>query len=332
LAILVHEFSYAASARCDLALLLRAAYRGPHGGEQVGRNVACGKAIMSEVKRLSPLVRRLIANNPSPFTFTGTCSYIVGAGSLAIIDPGPFDGSHVEALLAAVGDEKVAHILVTHTHRDHSPAAALLKAETGAMIIGARPFAPRDPSGEIKGLDASHDLAYSPDRPLADGERIAGEGYTLEVVATPGHAANHLAFALLEENSLFSGDHVMGWSTTVVAPPDGSMGDYMASLEKLRDRSESVFWPGHGGPVREPHRYMRGLAHHRRQREAAILHRIERGDRTIAEIVAAIYLGLDSRLVGAARLSTLAHLQDLVFRGLVVAEGAADLNGRFRRA
>ncbi|HLJ70662.1 MAG TPA: MBL fold metallo-hydrolase [Roseiarcus sp.] len=283
------------------------------------------------VKRVSPLVRRLIAGNPSPFTFTGTCSYIVGQGSVAIVDPGPLDEAHIAALLAAMRGESVRHILVTHTHRDHSPAAARLKAETGAAIVGARPFAPKRGAGEGKGLDAAHDLAYAPDHALGDGERVAGEGYTLEAVATPGHAANHLCFALIEENSLFSGDHVMAWSTTVVAPPDGSMSDYMASLEKLRARGETLFWPGHGGPVRNPQRYLRGLAHHRRQREAAILARIEAGDETIDQIVAAIYMGLDARLIGAAKLSTLAHLEDLVGRGLVAADGGVDLEGRYRR-
>ncbi|HLH51467.1 MAG TPA: MBL fold metallo-hydrolase [Roseiarcus sp.] len=283
------------------------------------------------VKRVSPLVRRLIANNPSPFTFTGTCSYVIGQGSVAIVDPGPLDEAHIAALLDAIRGESVRHILVTHTHRDHSPAAARLKAATGAAILGARPFAPKGGVSEGKGLDAAHDLHYAPDHALSDGERVAGPGYTLETVATPGHAANHLCFALVEENSLFSGDHVMGWSTTVVAPPDGSMSAYMASLEKLRSRGESVFWPGHGGPVRNPQRYMRGLAHHRRQREAAILARIEAGDQTIDEIVAAIYVGLDARLVGAAKLSTLAHLQDLVERGLVTAEGTLDLNGRYHK-
>jgi glyoxylase-like metal-dependent hydrolase (beta-lactamase superfamily II) len=285
-----------------------------------------------EVQRVSPLVRRLVANNPSPFTFTGTCSYIVGAGDVAIVDPGPLDNAHIDALLAAVRGEKVRHIFVTHTHRDHAPAAARIKVETGAPIVGARAFAPSRAPGEGRGLDASHDLNYTPDRALEDAERVEGGTYTLETVATPGHAANHLSFALIEENSLFSGDHVMAWSTTIVAPPDGSMSDYMASLDKLRARSESLFWPGHGGPVVDPQRYMRGLAHHRRQREAAILHRIEAGDETIAEIVAKVYAGLNPALIGAASLSTLAHLQDLVARGLASSDGEPNLRARFRRA
>jgi glyoxylase-like metal-dependent hydrolase (beta-lactamase superfamily II) len=289
------------------------------------------QAAAGEPVRVSPLVRRLIANNPSPFTFTGTCSYLVGRDELAIIDPGPLDESHIEALLRAVDGRRVAHIVVTHTHRDHSPAAARIKAATGAPIVGAHPYRPRTGVvGAFKGLDASHDLAYAPDRPLDDGARIEGTGYTLEVVATPGHAANHLCFALREENCLFSGDHVMAWSTSIVAPPDGSMGDYMASLAKVRDRDEAIFWPGHGGPVREPRRWTRALAYHRRQREASILARVEAGDATASQIVARVYENLKPALVVAATLSTLAHLEELAARGLVTMEGEFGPSARFR--
>jgi glyoxylase-like metal-dependent hydrolase (beta-lactamase superfamily II) len=286
-----------------------------------------------EMTRVSPLIRRLIANNPSPFTAMGTCSYIVGAEEVAIIDPGPPDEAHVAALLRAAGEARVVHILVTHTHRDHAPAAALLKAATGAPIIGARAYQPREGfAGAMKGLDAAHDSSYAPDRVLADGEIVAGRGYTLEALATPGHAANHLAFALREEQALFSGDHVMAWSTSIVAPPDGSMSDYMASLDKLRARAETIFWPGHGGPVREPQRWMRALAHHRRQREASILTRIEAGDAEVSEIVARVYENLNPALVGAATLSTLAHLEDLVARGLVAMSGEFGPTAKFTRA
>jgi glyoxylase-like metal-dependent hydrolase (beta-lactamase superfamily II) len=289
-------------------------------------------AASGQLTRVSPLVRRLVANNPSPFTATGTCSYLVGQDELAIIDPGPPDDAHVEALLRAAQGARIAHILVTHTHRDHSPAAALLKAATGAPILGARPYQPRQGFiGSLKGLDASQDLAYAPDGVLEDGDVLEGRGYTFETVATPGHAANHLSFALREEKVLFSGDHVMAWSTSIVAPPDGSMGDYMASLDKLRAREETIFWPGHGGPVREPQRWMRALAHHRRQREASILNRIEAGDTNVSQIVARVYENLNPTLVGAATLSTLAQLEDLVAKGLVAMEG--DLGGaaQFRR-
>jgi glyoxylase-like metal-dependent hydrolase (beta-lactamase superfamily II) len=275
-----------------------------------------------QLTRVSPLVRRLIAPNPSPFTSTGTCSYLIGDAEIAVVDPGPLDETHIAALLRAADGAKIAHILVTHTHRDHSPAAARLRAAAGAPIVGARPYRSRPGfAGALKGLDSSHDLIYAPDRVLEDGDIVEGRGYTLEAVATPGHAANHLAFALREENALFSGDHVMAWSTSIVAPPDGSMGDYMASLDKLRARGETIFWPGHGGPVREPQRWMRALAHHRRQREASILTRIEAGDTEVAQIVARVYENLNPKLVGAATLSTLAHLEDLAVRGLIAMEG-----------
>jgi glyoxylase-like metal-dependent hydrolase (beta-lactamase superfamily II) len=280
--------------------------------------------------RLTPLVRRLIANNPSPFTFAGTCSYIVGAGDVAIIDPGPEDPAHLAALLEATHEETIRYIVVTHTHRDHSTAAAALKKASGATIVGARPFQPRFPGAGMQGLDAAHDLTYAPDRVLEDGERVDADSFTLEAVATPGHSANHLAFALPQESSLFSGDCVMAWSTSVIAPPDGSMGAYMASLDRLRERGESLYWPGHGGPVRDPQRYVRGLATHRRQREASILARLEAGDETIPQIVARIYESLNPSLVGAASLSTLAHLEDLIARGLVAGEGGPVLTGRFR--
>lgn len=282
------------------------------------------------VTRLSPLTRRLIAGNASPFTFTGTCSYIVGEGEVAIIDPGPADEGHLAALVAAVAGERVSHIVVTHSHRDHCAGAAALRQKTGAPIVGTRAHVARE--GAPGGLDAAHDLGYAPDAALADGERIEGRGFTLETIATPGHAANHLCFALLQENALFSGDHVMAWSTSIVAPPDGSMADYMASLEKLRLREETIYWPGHGGPVREPQRYVRALANHRRQREAAILARLEAGETGIPEIVARVYAGLSPALVGAASLSTLAHLVDLVARGVVASEGPPALSARFRLA
>jgi glyoxylase-like metal-dependent hydrolase (beta-lactamase superfamily II) len=277
--------------------------------------------------RLSPMVRRLVAPNASPFTFNGTCTYIVGDGAVAIVDPGPDDDSHLATLLAAVEGEQVETILVTHTHRDHCACAKRLSATTGAWIVGAAPLTPRV-NGSAD-LDASHDRGYSPDAILVDGERLQGRGYSIEAVATPGHCSNHLCFALLEEHALFSGDHVMGWSTSVIAPPDGSMRAYMASLEKLRGRDETSYWPGHGGPVSEPQRYLRALIHHRRQREASILSALGDGAQTIPSLVAKVYLGLNPSLTGAAGLSTLAHLEDLRERGLVFAEAADGAETRF---
>jgi glyoxylase-like metal-dependent hydrolase (beta-lactamase superfamily II) len=275
---------------------------------------------------LSPLVRRIVAPNASPFTFNGTCTYIVGEGAVAVVDPGPDDDSHLAALLAAVDGERVETVLVTHTHRDHSPGAKRLSAATGARILGAAPFTPRGDG--TAGLDSSHDRDYSPDAILADGERLQGRGYTIEAVATPGHCSNHLCFALVDEGALFSGDHVMAWSTSVVAPPDGSMRAYMASLDKLRLRAETVYWPGHGGPIVEPKRYLRALIHHRRQREASILAALGEGPQTIPALVAKIYVGIDPSLTRAAGLSTLAHLEDLGERGQVVA--AAEDGGETR--
>ncbi len=282
-----------------------------------------------EVVRLTPLVRRLVAPNASPFTFNGTCTYILGQGAVAVLDPGPGDESHLAAILAATEGETVETLLVTHTHRDHSVLAGALKEATGARIVGAAPFEPKgDGTG---GLDSSHDRTYAPDLVLGDGERFEGRGFTIEAVATPGHCSNHLCFALLEENALFSGDHVMAWSTSVVAPPDGSMGAYMASLDKVRARNERVYWPGHGGPVVDPQRYLRALAHHRRQREASILTALGDGVATVPELVARVYAGLDPKLARAAGLSTLAHLEDLIERGQAAAEPAADGEPRFRR-
>lgn len=284
-----------------------------------------------ETLRVSPLVRRRVCPNAGPFTASGTCSYVVGRGRVAIIDPGPDDPDHVAALLAAVAGETVACIAVTHTHRDHSPGARLLKARTGAPIVGCGPHrAARElAEGELPHLDASADREHRPDRELADGETIADEGWTLTALATPGHTMNHLAFGLSEENALFSGDHVMAWSTSVVAPPDGSMRAYMASLERLRERPETLYWPGHGGPVRDPRRFVRGLIGHRRQREAAIRARLAMGERGVAGIVSGVYQGLDPRLRGAAALSVFAHLEDLVERGIVRTHGSPRLEGTF---
>jgi glyoxylase-like metal-dependent hydrolase (beta-lactamase superfamily II) len=281
---------------------------------------------------LTPLVRRIVASNPGPFTFKGTCTYIVGRGEVAVIDPGPADEAHIAQILASIAGERVGAIVVTHTHRDHSPGSRLLQAATGAPIVGcgshrrSRPLA----EGEQDTMEGSGDLAYRPDREMHEGEVVSGSGWTLEAVDTPGHTANHVSFRLHEENGLFSGDHVMGWSTTIVGPPDGSMTDFMASLEKLRGRPEAIYWPGHGGPIQDPQRLVRALIHHRRQREASILNRLRAGDRTAAEIVSAIYQGLNPALIGAARLSVFAHLEDLVGQGKVATDGAPRVDGPYQ--
>ena len=282
------------------------------------------------VEQVSPRVRRLIAPNPGPFTHTGTCAYIVGFGDVAIIDPGPDDAGHVAAVLAAVSGERVRYILATHTHRDHSPAARMLKQATGAPVVGCAPYAvPADIAVTGAGFDAAHDRDYAPDLVLADATRLTLGDVTLETFATPGHTANHLCYTLLEERALFTGDHVMRWSTTVIAPPDGCMRDYMTSLERQRLRDDQILWPAHGDPIRRPQRYLRALYNHRRAREASILHRIADGDHTIRQIVARIYAGVDPRLHGAAAMTVFAHLEDLVERGLVSCEGPPTMTARY---
>lgn len=284
------------------------------------------------VDHVAPGVRRVLADNPGPFTFKGTLSYIIGHGKVAIIDPGPRDASHAAALLDAVRGETVTHIIITHTHRDHSPGAAPVRAATGAPTYGEGPHRPSRPLfiGEAQRLDAGGDTEFVPDHRVADGDVIAGDGWALEAIATPGHTANHMAFALVGAGMLFSGDHVMGWSTSIVAPPDGSMSDYMVSLDRLAARSETMYLPGHGDVIRDAPNFVARYIAHRRGREASILHRLGKGETDIPSLVRAIYIGLDARLAGAAALSTLAHLEDLTARGLVVTDGAPSISGLYR--
>jgi glyoxylase-like metal-dependent hydrolase (beta-lactamase superfamily II) len=281
---------------------------------------------------VAPGVRAIVANNPGPFTFKGTVSYIVGRGKVAILDPGPDDDAHIASLLNAVRGETVTGIFVTHTHRDHSPAVPKVKAATGATVYAEGPHRPARPLhiGEAARLDASADMDFRPDIALADGAVVTGDGWTIEAVTTPGHTANHMAFAFKEADLIFSGDHVMAWSTSIVAPPDGAMSDYMASLEKLARRSEPVYLPGHGGAVRDAPRFVQGYIRHRQGREDSIMRRLGKGAADIPTLVRAIYIGLDPRLVGAAGLSVLAHLEDLVARGVVATEGAPSIAGIYR--
>jgi glyoxylase-like metal-dependent hydrolase (beta-lactamase superfamily II) len=289
-------------------------------------------AVPGKAETVAANVRRVLAPNPGPFTFTGTCSYIVGAGTVAVLDPGPDDPRQVAALMEALRGETVAHILVTHSHSDHSGAVPALKALTGAKVLAEGPHRLARPlhADESNRLEAGRDLNFTPDERLADGQLVEGQGYALEAITTPGHAANHLCFALKGTDILFSGDHVMAWSTPVVAPPDGSMGDYMRSLRKLRARPERVYFPGHGGPVRNAPAFVDRYIAHRASREAAILRALSRGTADIPSLVRAIYIGLDPRLLGAAGLSLFAHLEDLVQRGLVATEGEPALSGRYR--
>jgi glyoxylase-like metal-dependent hydrolase (beta-lactamase superfamily II) len=281
-----------------------------------------------------PGVRRVMANNPGPFTFKGTLSYIVGRGNVAIVDPGPADERHIGALLEAVRNETVTAIFVTHTHRDHSPAVPAIKAATGATVYAEGPHRAARPLhiGELNPLDSSGDRDFMPDVMLKDGEVVSGDGWSIEAVTTPGHTANHMAFAFKEKNVLFAGDHVMGWATSIVAPPDGAMSDYMASLQKLAKRSEQIYFPGHGPAIKDAPRFVNYYILHRKAREASILHRLGKGAADIPSIVRAIYIGIDPRLTGAAGLSVLAHLEDLVARGVVETDGLPAIDGVFRLA
>jgi glyoxylase-like metal-dependent hydrolase (beta-lactamase superfamily II) len=310
---------------------MQAAGRGG-GGDGGGRVIPYVRDMAFEygrVDQVSPLIRRVVANNPGPFTYLGTGTYLVGRGELAVIDPGPADPAHLQALLAAVSGERVKTVFVTHTHSDHSPLARPFAEAVGAVIVAAEPPAP---SAHVTRVEEDPDADFRPDLVARDGERFSGDGWTIEAIATPGHASNHLAFALLEENALFPGDHVMGWSTTVVAPPDGDMGAYLASLDKVAARGFATLWPTHGPPITEPAPFLAAYREHRLERERQILGRLAAGDRTIREMVPAIYAGVDPRLWPAASLSMLAHLIRLVETGAVAADGAPGLDARYRPA
>jgi len=270
-------------------------------------------------EQMEPLVARVLAGNPSPYTFTGTQTYVVGNGAnRAVIDPGPAIDDHIEAILAAAADAKITAIMCTHTHRDHSPAAIPLAEKTGAEIVGCAPLVIET---NLPRSDEAFDKSYSPDRVLSDGETVAGDGWTIEAVATPGHTSNHLCLAVQESGALFTGDHVMAWSTSVIVPPDGNMADYMASLQKIYERDDIVYYPAHGKKVTKPRQLVRGMMGHRKQRERQIVKLLEEAPHAIIDMVPKMYKGLDPRLTGAAGQSVRAHLIDLQEREIVALNG-----------
>jgi glyoxylase-like metal-dependent hydrolase (beta-lactamase superfamily II) len=265
--------------------------------------------------RVSPRVRRVIANNPGAFTYTGTGVYIIGSGKVAVIDPGPEIPEHFEALKRALDGEQVTHVLVTHSHMDHSPLAHPLAEWAGCRVYAGGAAIPTE--SEVR-MEAGDDLEFRPHETVGDGWTCCGPDWTLEAIKTPGHTSNHVCYALREENALFSGDHVMGWSTTVISPPDGNMGDYLASLEKVRARGFDTIWPTHGPPVTEdPSAFIQTYIDHRRARERAILERLAAGDETIPDMVATIYADVDAKLHPAACHSVLGHMLQLVRDGRV---------------
>ena len=264
-----------------------------------------------KLERLTPLIRRITARNPGGFTFHGTGTYVVGQGRVAVIDPGPLLDEHIAALQASLAGETVTHILITHTHRDHSPAAAPLKAHWGCPTFG---FGPHGAGGQV---EEGGDMDFMPDVVAGDGDLLEGDGWTIECVHTPGHTSNHLCFALLEENALFTGDHVMGWSTSVIAPPDGNMTAYMESLEKLLRRNEEIYWPTHGACIRDVKNHVRAFIGHRLERERQILSCLGQGYTSIEEMVPVMYADTDRALYGAAAMSVLAAMIRMLDTGQV---------------
>lgn len=282
--------------------------------------------------QVSPLIRRVIANNPGPFTYKGTGTYIVGRGEVAVIDPGPDDAAHLEAILSAVAGERVTHILITHHHSDHSPLAGPLKAKTGATIYGCAVADAHEDEAGAPRMEAGHDLAFRPDVSLCGGGEVAGPGWTLEAIPTPGHTSNHLCYALKEENACFTGDHIMGWSTTVITPPDGDMSDYLDSLARIRARNFSVLWPTHGPPIRDVTAFIDAYAEHRQERIDQILGALAAGPARIRDLVPRLYADVDPRLHPAAARSMLAAIIHLERQGRIAADGAGGPDAAYRLA
>lgn len=269
-----------------------------------------------ELEQLTPLVRRIIAKNPSAFTFRGTGTYVIGKGNVAVIDPGPMLPDHIEALKSSLAGETVTHILITHTHMDHSPAAAPLKAYWGAPTYG---YGPHGAGKKEQGVQVEEggDMEFEPDVSVRHGDIIEGDGWTIECVYTPGHTSNHMCYALREESALFTGDHVMGWSTSVVSPPDGDMTQYMESLELLLERDDEIYWPTHGTCIEDVHSYVRAFIDHRLEREAQILGCLEQGYTRIPDMVPVMYADVDEKLYGAAARSVLAAMLRMIDTGQV---------------
>jgi glyoxylase-like metal-dependent hydrolase (beta-lactamase superfamily II) len=283
-------------------------------------------------EEVAPGVRRVVANNPSPYTFLGTNTYLVGSGEIAIIDPGPDDGRHIQAITDATKGERIAHILITHSHRDHCDGARALQEAQGGEILSFGPTeTPRGAGAAGLGSDFV-DEAFVPDRKIEDGEEIRGRSFALDVLHTPGHAPDHICFALVGQRTVFTGDHVMGWNTTVIAPPEGNMAKFLASMQRLLKRHDKVFLPAHGGRILTPQRVVKAYVMHRQWRENTILACLEEGGRTIPQIVAKIHGGLDPELKDAASLSVLAHLEHLGERNLVMAEGPGGLDAVYALA
>ena len=281
--------------------------------------------------QLSPLIQRVIANNPGPFTYTGTGVYIIGDKNVAVIDPGPAMAEHRAALDKALEGRRVTHVLMTHHHIDHSPLAIPLARDHGCDVYGYG-LQLRPPEGGEVRLEAGDDLSFKPDVEIRCGDVIQGDGWTIEAIHTPGHTSNHMCFALREENTLFSGDHIMGWSTSVVSPPDGHMGDYLNSLERIKARRFDKIWPTHGPCIVETDAFVSAYIEHRRNREAQIMCALESGLSNIMDIVKKLYADVDKRLHPAAAHSVLSHLIHMRETGRVTANDVDGLKASYRPA
>ena len=282
-----------------------------------------------EADQLSPMITRVIANNPGPFTYTGSGTYLIAnGGGAAVIDPGPYDETHTDAILKAAG-EGVSHILITHTHLDHCGGARALSERSGAPIYGFGPHPNAEGAIKEQALEEGGDLAFTPDVTLKGGHTVDGDGWSLTALHTPGHISNHLCFALDQEKALFTGDHIMGWATTVIIPPAGHMGDYFASLDKLLTRDDKIYYPTHGAPIHMPHRFVRAVRTHRHIRDGQIIEQLKAGRTEIKDIVAAMYADIDKRLHGAAAMNVLAHLIRLVETDIVSTESEPTLSAQY---
>jgi glyoxylase-like metal-dependent hydrolase (beta-lactamase superfamily II) len=281
------------------------------------------------VEQVSPMIRRVIANNPGPFTYTGTGVYIIGHGDVCVIDPGPDLPDHFEALKAALAGETISHVLVTHSHMDHSPLAHPLARWAGCSVLASGEISIAAGESEVR-LEAGDDNKFRPDAALSDGTIIEGEGWTIEAIATPGHTSGHMCFALKEENCLFSGDHIMGWSTTVISPPDGDMDDYLTSLNKIAAREFATIWPTHGSPIRDPAPFVAAYIAHRLDREDQIIAQLASGQTKIKDFVPIMYAAVDSRLWPAACHSVMAHVTRLVKQGRVSASYGSGIEASYR--
>lgn len=285
----------------------------------------------AESTRISPNIRRIIANNPSPFTLYGTGTYVLGQGEVAVIDPGPADEKHIDAIMAATAGETITHVLVTHTHMDHSPGCRLLRERCDAKTYAYGPHgAGKLEEGVV--VEEGGDTDFLPDVEVRHGDLISADSWSVECVYTPGHTSNHMCFQLQQEKALFSGDHVMGWSTSVISPPDGDMAAYMSSLNLLLDRDDAVFWPTHGPAITEPKAHVEAFIAHRQEREEQIRVALKAGESKITEMVPGMYTGVPEILYPAAARSVFAAMAYMVHRGEVVCDGEVTLDATFRLA